>query len=185
MWQEPRQRHHFKLHYCEQDNHYHLIIGLENISWPFWSLKSALTMVEFSRGIFTEDFAKGNIPAEELAFGDNELHLIEEQIHTRASIHQVGPRGRPLPGFLMPRLTMLHEANVALHWRAFLTHEIPYMAYVHQGLDGNYLKPLYCDFIQRSRPRPKTATPSEWEELAEEPVTRITMEELGIQLDPI
>lgn len=185
MSRQPRKGHHFKLHHCKQDNHYHIILGQDNISWPFWSLESALKMVEFTRSIFTDDFAKGNIPGSELEFGDNQLHLIEEQIRIRSHIQNIGLNGQFAPGFLMPRKKLFKEGNVAKYWAAFLREEIPYMGYIHEDFLGSYFTPLYCDFISRSHPRPERATRKGWEWLAQEKVTRITMEELGIQLEPL
>lgn len=179
MWQNPQQRHHFKLHYCEQDNHYHFLLGPENISWPFWSLEAALKMIILHEKLFTNDFLKGEIGPDELAFGRGELERLREEIMARSQIRGTDQE------YLMPRNLLRREIDIARFWREFLVETKPYIFCVHEAFTDSFVKPLYCDFVHREQPKPESALRDEWETLAYKPVTRLRMEDLGIMLEPL
>lgn len=179
MWQDPQQRYHFKLHYCEQDNHYHFLLGPENISWPFWSLEAALKMITLHEELFQRDFIKGEIGPDELAFGRGELERLQKEIIARSQI-----RGAD-EDYLMPRKLLRREVDIADSWRKFLLGTKPYILCVHQAFTDLFTKPLYCDFVERKHARPESASRDEWEALADQPATRLRMEDLGIMLEPL
>lgn len=179
MWQDPQQRHHYKLHYCKQDNHYHFLLEPENISSPFWSLEAALKMVALHEELFKQDFLKGVIGPDEFAFGRGELERLKKEIVARSEIRREDEE------YLMPRRLLRREIDIANAWQEFLLETKSYIFCVHEALGDLFTKPLYCDFVQRKHPKPESATRDEWEALADKPVTRIRMEDLDIMLEPL
>ena len=186
MWQDPAKRHHFKLHYCECDNHYHILLGPENISWPFWSLAAALKMIDFTQSMFMQDFEKGEIDAAKLEYDEQELDRLRREITLKSRIQKADSSGQFEKGFRMPRDILPHEGNIARFWSSFLLGKSESMCYATEASYGPSIMPLFCDFVHREdKTIPLKMTRKGWHERAMEPVTRMTMEELGIMLDPL
>lgn len=169
------------LHQCAADRHFHIILNPENISWPFWSLEAGMKMVDFIKDQFMgpgTPHEVERIAAMEHIRGLIKKHYARTQCRNR--------RGRFTRGFEMPREFMYCESNVASFWIKFKKGERREALFIDSvPLLGEWVMPLYCDFVGRDQPRPESADKRGWETLAEAPARVITMSELNLTLEPL
>lgn len=86
----------------------------------------------------------------------------------------------------MRRAFVPPEASIAESWRQFRNKETGKIYYFEQTMLGDFIFPLYCDFVGRSEPQfVKVLSRREWAILASSPARIITMAELGIALETL
>lgn len=169
--------HRFRLHRCDCDNHYHFILGPDNVSWPFWSKEAGLKLVDFSRSDLCKKYP------DEAAHIGAEFDRLRDEVLAESRIQTRGKNGR-FGSFLMPREFQPQEGSVASGWANFMRKDVPYACYIVTHFTGSYVLPLYCDFVKRNEPRPTSPLDRNgWIDLAEKPAQIVTMQELGIELD--
>lgn len=168
---------HLYLHHCEKHNHYHLITGHEDISWPFWSLEAGLKLVEL-----TKEFFRPDNPEKGEAF-QADLIKVREQILERSRVQNTDARGRFAKGFRMPRNFMPGEDDVARCWQEFRNGKVPHAGYIAHEPFGTFFLPLFCDFVTRNAQVTFPMNRTQLARVAEAPARVVTMEELGIVLE--
>lgn len=155
--------------------HYHFITGPEAISWPFWSREAGLALLDFVAKLPPEGMS-----AEEAEHWQHGLDELRALVIQESWVRNFGPRGLFKKGYRMPRNMLPGEREVAESWGKFRRGEVSYMGYVSQEVIGTFYLPLYCDFVGRDEPKPKSLTRTEWIRLAEAPARIVTMAELAL-----
>lgn len=170
MRQDSEARYHFKIHHCQGDNHYHFIIGPENISWPFWSRQAGRMLVDFSLGRVDWAYEEAGIAAGL----DAQFHMVEFE-RLRSEIEALTMKTEDI---------LVEEGNIAESWRRFFAGEESCIYYFSKALGVEMIFPLMCDFVRRDEVFSPRASRKEWARRALVPATPVTIDELGINLDP-
>lgn len=134
-----------KVYHCPCGaGHFHLLTGTPTPSWPFWSLKVGLEMLEIAKVQFP-------LPADVAQF-------LEDELHRLASSQPRDKKGRfQKPLLRREDLGDIDMGSVACQWSALFSGESEVMNYTANWagenggprIPGPFVVPLECHFVGR------------------------------------